>query len=171
MFELKPLSEGAIPKALKKAERYRLLNEPRQAESICQDVLSIDPDNEEAMVMLILALTDQVSGQRTGSETHRVIEEARRLVAELSSERDRAYYSGIIIERRSKARLELSGPRTGFIVYQGLREAMRFYEQSEALRPEGNDDAILRWNTCARIIMNNPNIRPEAEERADPAIE
>lgn len=46
MFELKPLSEGAIPKALKKAERYRLLNEPRQAESICQDVLSIDPDNE-----------------------------------------------------------------------------------------------------------------------------
>jgi len=171
MFELKPLSEDAVPDALKKAERYRLLNEPRQAESICQDILSIDPGNEDALTTLILALTDQVSGDRAGPGTQRIISEARRLVAQLPTEYDRAYYSGIIAERRAKARLEIGGPRTGFIVYEGLREAMRFYEQAEALRPEDRVNAILRWNTCARIIMNNSEIRPEDEERADPAIE
>ena len=171
MFELKPLSEGAISEALRKAERYRLLNEPQQAESICQDVLSVDPDNEDALITLILALTDQVGGQRLGSGSQRVMEEARRLVAELPTEYERAYYSGIIAERRAKARLELGGPRAGFIVYEGLREAMDLYEQAEALRPKGRDDAILRWNTCARIIMNNPDIRAETEECADPAIE
>ena len=169
MFELKPISKESIPSALAKAEHYRLLNEPRQAESICQDILSVDPDNEDALITLILALTDQ--GQRVGPGTQRVMEEARKLVSELPSEYDRAYYAGIIAERRAKARLELGGPRAGFIVYEGLREAMRFYEQAEALRPAGNADTILRWNTCARIIMNHSDIRPEAEERADPAIE
>ena len=43
MFDLKPLSKDAIPAALAKAERYRLLNEPGEAESICLDVLRIDP--------------------------------------------------------------------------------------------------------------------------------
>src|SRR5437879_10049684 len=59
MFELKPLSKEAIPKALEKADRYRLLNEPAEAESICLDILTADPDNQTALVTLILALTDQ----------------------------------------------------------------------------------------------------------------
>ena len=42
MFELKPLSREAIPAALEKAMRYRLLNEPGAAESICHDVLRTD---------------------------------------------------------------------------------------------------------------------------------
>ena len=58
-FELKPLSKSAIPAAIQKAERYRLLNEPQEAESICLDILAIDPDNREAPVVLLLALTDQ----------------------------------------------------------------------------------------------------------------
>ena len=171
MFELKPLSEQAIPDALKKAERYRLLNEPRQAESICRDILNVDADNSEALATLILSLTDQFIGPGAGPGTRRTMEEAWRLVAELPSEYERAYYAGIIAERRAKARLELGGPRTGFIVYEGLREAMALYEKAEALSPEGNDDAILRWNTCARIIMNHPDIEREVEDRADPALE
>ena len=54
MFELKPLSKNAIPAALAKAERYRLLNEPMQAASICEDVLRVEPDNAAARVALIL---------------------------------------------------------------------------------------------------------------------
>jgi len=42
MFDLKPLSKNAIPAALAKAERYRLLNEPMQAASICEDVLRVE---------------------------------------------------------------------------------------------------------------------------------
>src|SRR6266567_3122341 len=59
MFELKRLSEDAIPAALEKALRYRLLNETAEAESICHDVLEIDPENQEALVLLLLALTDR----------------------------------------------------------------------------------------------------------------
>src|SRR5579864_3525344 len=58
-LELKTLSLEAVPRALAKAERYRLLNEPGEAESICRDALDADPDNQDALVMLLLALTDQ----------------------------------------------------------------------------------------------------------------
>src|ERR1700722_16262182 len=59
MNDFKPISPDAVPLALEKAERYRLLNEPAQAESICLDVLAVDPDNQRALVMLLLALSDQ----------------------------------------------------------------------------------------------------------------
>ena len=56
MFEPKPISRDAIPAALAKAERYRLLNEPGEAESICLDILQIEPANQEAIVTLLLHL-------------------------------------------------------------------------------------------------------------------
>ena len=58
-FELKSLSPEAVARAMAKAERYRLLNEPAEAESICLDALAIEPDNHEALVNLLLALTEQ----------------------------------------------------------------------------------------------------------------
>jgi hypothetical protein len=36
-----------------------------------------------------------------------------------------------------------------------FRQAMDCFEKAEAIRPAGNDDAILRWNGCARIIQRN----------------
>jgi len=62
MLELKPLSKEGIAGALARVERYRLLNEPEQAESICQDILRCDADNQEALISLLLAITDQFSG-------------------------------------------------------------------------------------------------------------
>ena len=59
MFQLKPIAKTSIPRALEKAERYRLLNEPRQAESICLDILAVDSSNQAALIILLLALTDQ----------------------------------------------------------------------------------------------------------------
>ena len=61
MFALKPISRDSVAGALAKAERYRLLNEPNEAESICRDILQVDPANQEALISLILALTDQMS--------------------------------------------------------------------------------------------------------------
>ena len=66
MFDLKPLSKDAVDSALSKAERYRLLNEPDEAESICLDMLEIEPGNQQAQVMLLLALSDQ-SGEGGGA--------------------------------------------------------------------------------------------------------
>ena len=68
MFELKRLSDDAIPAALEKALRYRLLNDPAEAESICHDVLHIDPENQQALVVLLLAVTDRFgTGYTVGS--------------------------------------------------------------------------------------------------------
>lgn len=163
MFELKPISGGAIPEALEKVERYRLLNEPALAESICLDILRIDPDNQQALVMLLLALTDQLGSGSAASQ-------ARAVVPRLKGEYDRAYYSGIISERVAKALLDHSGPGAAFSAYNGFREAMEWYEKAEALRPPGNDDAMLRWNTCVRILKKHPNLRPRPEESFEPVL-
>jgi hypothetical protein len=161
MFELKALSKQAIGKALEKAERYRLLNEPMQAASICEDVLRVEPDNAAARVALILALSDEFSGAEQATAMAR----ARTLLPGLPTEYERAYYGGILAERRALAQLEHGGVSAGFSAYEGLREAMGWFEKAEAVRPPDNDDAILRWNTCARVLMGNPHLRPRSEER------
>jgi hypothetical protein len=161
MFELKPLSKDAIPGALEKAMRYRLLNEPGEAESIAEDVLRSDPENQQALVILLLAITDRFGkGYAIG------VTQAQEILPRLHDPYDRAYYAGIIFERRAKAQLYRGGPGCGFGAYELLREAMTWYEKAEGLRPIGNDDALLRWNACARIIMcNNLAPRPEADVR------
>ena len=159
-MELKSLHKDAIPGALAKAERYRLLHEPWQSESICQDVLRIDPQNEQALITLILALTDQFDqGAR--------VEEAKELVARLESEYDQSYYSGLISERRAYCLLHQSRHGSGPIIYEWLHEAMSWYEKAEAVRPPQNDDALLRWNTCARVLARHPQIKKATEEQRE----
>ncbi len=170
-FRLKEISKSSIPEALEKVERYRLLNEPREAESICLDVLRVEPENHEALIALLLSLTDQVGSAMGGRGVARAMEEARKLLPRLRTEYERAYYSGIICERRAKARLEQGGPRSGFVAYEGLSEAMNWYEKAEAIRPESDDLAIIRWNACARLIMSSHEIRPEAADQVEPALE
>jgi hypothetical protein len=165
MLELKSLSREGIPRALARVERYRLLNEPEQAESICLDVLRSDPDNQEALIALLLAVTDQFE---SGAGPR--VSEARELLPRLRSEYDRAYYAGIISERRARALINQGGLGTGFIAYEWFREAMSWFEKAEAIRPPGNDDAILRWNTCARFLMSNPHLAPGPEERLEPIL-
>ncbi len=145
-FDLKPLSQDATPRALEKAERYRLLNEPFEAESICLDALAREPENQDALKMLLLAMADQFGK----GDSPATITEARKVVTRFRDEYDRLYYTGIICERRAKARLQDAGR-----AFDLLREAMSWYEKAEAIRPPGNDDAVLRWNTCARLIMRD----------------
>lgn len=163
-MELKPLATDAIPKALEKAERYRLLNEPEGAESICLDVLRIEPQNQAALVMLLLALTDQFASGGT-------VDRAREVLPALHDEYDRRYYAGLICERRAKALLHRGGPGSSFMAYDGLREAMSWYEKAEVIRPHGNDDALLRWNTCVRLLRRHPHLRPAPEEGAELPLE
>jgi hypothetical protein len=161
MFELKPISPDSIPEALAKAERYRLLNEPWQAESICLDVLRIAPGHQRALTMLLLSLTEQF-GRGVSSATR-----AREILPGLSSEYERTYYAGIVFERWAQSLLRQGSPGWRFAVYHSMREAMEYYERAEALRPPGNDEALLRWNTCARILMRNPELRPRADAAAE----
>ncbi len=165
MSDLKSISPEAVPGALEKAERYRLLNEPELAESVCEDVLAIEPDNREALIMLLLALTDQF---RHGCAD--CFPRAQELVGRLRDEYDRLYYAGIVRERRGLAQLSRGGPGSHRTAGVWLREAMGYYERAEAVRPHGNDDAILRWNTCVRVRARHH--LPEAdEEKFHPALE
>jgi hypothetical protein len=168
VFELKPLRAEAIPAALSRAERYRLLNEPEQAESICQDVLRTQPGNQQAITLYLLAITDSF---RT---SHRPdVWRARALLEQLTSEYDRCYYAGIVEERLARFKLESGAPLGPEEAYDGFARAMRWYAQAESLRPAGNDDAILRWNTCARVLMENSHLRPSSEhdERSELRLE
>jgi hypothetical protein len=161
MFELKPLHRDSVEAALTKAERYRLLNEPGEAESICLDVIDVDPDNQAARITLLLALTDQFADMPAAHK------HAREALAGLRSEYDRAYYAGIIAERRAKAQFARGGPGSSVGTYDWLAEAMRHYERAEAVRPAGNDDALLRWNACARFLRSHPQLRPSTEDRSE----
>jgi tetratricopeptide (TPR) repeat protein len=162
-FALKTLSPEAVARAVAKAERYRLLNEPAEAASICLDALAIEPDNHEALVNLLLALTEQFEEDLPGAVT-----EAFHVVNRMSDPYEHAYYSGIVWERRAKAQLHRGGLGLGPQVYGSLREAMTWYERAEAIRPAGNDDPLLRWNTCARLIMRDHRLAPVTEERGEP---
>ncbi|MCH8913913.1 MAG: hypothetical protein IIA33_10145 [Planctomycetes bacterium] len=149
MPELRPISAEAVDAALEKAQRYRLLNEPHEAESICHDVLLADPDNVQAKITLLLALTDQF-GQRAGAG----LEAAQEQIPSLPSEYERAYYAGVIFERWGKSHLGRDMPR--HVAFDWIREAMNHYDAAAAIRPPENDDAILRWNTCVRLLQREP---------------
>ena len=159
MFELKPITSKGIPRAVAKAERYRLLNEPQEAESICRDILAIDPDNQEVLAMLLLAVTDQF-----GKNADVGADRAHRVLARLRGEYEQAYYSGVINERWGKAQVRSGGHpsmASGF-----FQQAMDWYGKAMALTPAGNDDAILRWNACVRFMEQNPSLRSETGEAA-----
>jgi hypothetical protein len=166
VYPLKPLSREAVPQALEKAAHYRGLNEPLEAESICRDVLAVDADNRAALITLFLSLTDQLAQGHADAFEH-----ARELLPRLGDAYSRAYYAGILHERRAKARLAQGGIGSGALVHGWLVAAMELFDAAARLRPPGNDDAILRWNTCARILNAHPALRPESDEPISDMLE
>ena len=164
MFQLKPISREGIPVALEKAERYRLLNEPWLAQSICMDILEAEPDNKKAIVILILAITDEF-----GKSPLADMNKARQLLVRLP-EYERHYYAGLICERQGKTSFNRHTPNSDFTAYEWLIYAMENYEKAEATRPAGNDDSILRWNTCARLIMHY-DLKPRNERYVEEQLE
>ncbi len=150
MFELKSLHKEAVPAALEKAKHYRLLNEPGAAESICLDILEADADNQEALILLVLAMSDRFAkGYAVGDSR------IQDYLAKITDDYKRAYYTGIVYERRAKAVLRQNTHGADSTAYELFRQAMNWFEKAEAIRPAENDDTILRWNGCARIIMRN----------------
>jgi tetratricopeptide (TPR) repeat protein len=156
-FDLRPISFASIEMALERAMRYRLLNDPEQAESICLDILEVDPDNQDALVTLILALTDQL-GAGEAPLSSRVMND---YVNRLTDEYKRNYYGGIIRERQARAFLHKGMARSS--AYDAFLEAMDLFEKAAAIRPDGNDEALMRWNACVRTIRRAHLQRRPAE--------
>jgi hypothetical protein len=164
MVELKTLSKEAIPSALQKAKQYRLLNEPQEARSICMDILAVEPDNQDALITLLLALTDSFSESVNPAFT-----QAKEVILQLDTSYCKAYYSGIIYERRAKAHLRKGGPGAGQVAYDWLTKALSAYKNAiEGCDPD-NQDAVLRWNSCARMMNENPDVKQVVDD-AGPLI-
>jgi hypothetical protein len=164
MYALKPISRDSLDGALAKAERYRLLNEATEAESICRDILEVAPANREARISLILSLTDEFTRDDRAFATA-IAETAR-----LESAYDRAYYSGIAWERRAKASHEAGRPGSSGRAYEWIVKALGLFEEAERLRPAGNDDPILRWNACVRYLERHKSLKPAAEDVKEPIL-
>ena len=161
-LNLKPLNPSAISTCIQKANQYRLLNDPANAESICLDIIELQPDHQEALKILILSITDQFDGGT------RKIRLAKQYLEKLSNEYDRAYHSGLILERAARAVLTRKTPDCAYAAYDWLQEALEQYATAESLSSDENDDAVLRWNACVRTIRNRQLVPRPADNYMQP---
>jgi hypothetical protein len=161
-LKLKTISQSGIAEAIAKAELYRYLNEPEEAESICRDILAVDPTHALGLRMLGLSMTDQFNG---GPDDRYA--EVETLFQRLPDPYERYYYSGLLCERRVKAQLRAG--RAPHTLLPLLERALQCFGEAERVHPPGNDDAILRWNRCVRLLQSRPEF--EAEEVASFEVE
>lgn len=167
MTSLRPLQSDAVAAALDLARKYRAQSEPLQAESVCLDVLEADPGNQEAIQVLLLALTDQFT-HSSPPDLGRV----RALIPQIEGEYQRLFYSGLVAERRATSLVTNPQIRgSGFLAYDLLQSAMAFYSQAQEVAEAGNPEAALRLNACVRILERNPRIQPDPNEHAEHPIE
>jgi ATP/maltotriose-dependent transcriptional regulator MalT len=145
-YQLKTISKAGIAEALAKAELYRYLNEPEESESICRDILAVDPQQQLALRLLGLSITDQF----TGGVSDRC-REAQEAFEKLADKYEQLYYQGLLQERRAKAQLRAG--QLPHAIYPLLERALNCFAEAEKIRPVGNDDAILRWNRCVRLVQ------------------
>jgi tetratricopeptide (TPR) repeat protein len=146
-YEVKRISAAGTAEAIAKAELYRSLGEPEEAESICRDILVIEPQHQLALRLLGLALTDQFAGRSSDRYN-----ETKEIFLHLNDPYERLYYSGLLYERRAKAMLKAGQPPRSLLAL--FDQALRSFAEAEKIRPAGNDDAILRWNRCVRLLQN-----------------
>ena len=150
-LKLKPIHAESIAAALAKSELYRNLNEPEEAESICHDILAIEPEHQAALRMIGLAITDQFTG--AVSDRYGEVENFFR---RLSDRYEQLYCLGLLYERRAKAQLRAGRPTQALLPL--FEEAMRNFAEAEQIRPPANDESILRWNRCVRLLQSLPGV-------------
>ncbi|MDP9146886.1 MAG: hypothetical protein M3N22_04460 [Acidobacteriota bacterium] len=154
--QLKSISKAGIPEAIAKVELYRYLNEPEEAESICRDILEVVPDHQLARRLLGLAITDQFTGYAGDRYA-----EAAAIFDGLRDQYERSYYSGLLHERRAK--VQLHAGYSAHILLPLIENAMNCFAEAEKIRPPGNDDSILRWNRCVRLLQSQPDFKIERD--------
>ncbi len=162
-WQLKPLVARNLKAAITLAQHYRDLNQPEEAESICRDVLAVEPENEEAWRTLGLALTD-----RFPTAWMSLFDEACAAFAKMKSEYERVYYAGIAWERYAKAQVEAGRAHNAIHAFE---EAMARFEQAEAIGPKDEPAPILHYNRCVRAITQNAELARASLVPAEPEYE
>jgi tetratricopeptide (TPR) repeat protein len=149
-FELKRLPHAGVDAAIAKAEHYRDLNQPEEAESICLDVLELEPGHVKAWKLLGLAITDRFPSGQVG-----LLEQAIHAFEKLQDPYERAYHLGVAWERAAKAHVEKNESHSAVTAFE---HALELFEKAERMRPE-LPDPVLRWNRCVRLLKSHPALR------------
>jgi tetratricopeptide (TPR) repeat protein len=149
-LELKRLPRASLDAAIAKAQHYRALNQPEEAESICRDVLDVDDGHQEAWRLMGLALTDRFGSGQVG-----LLEQAIAAFERLSDEYERIYHLGVAWERAAKAHLERNEAHSAVTAFE---HALSMFAAAEELRP-ALPDPVLRWNRCVRMLSTHPSLR------------
>ena len=90
-LKLKPISKDGITQAISRIQLYRYLNEPEEAESICRDILAVEPDHQMAVRLLAMTISDQFSGDPSDR-----FSEAEGLLNALTDPYERLYFTGLL---------------------------------------------------------------------------
>jgi hypothetical protein len=149
--QLKRLGTRNLEAALAKAEQYRALNEPEEAESICRDVLVESPDHQHALKTLGLALTDRFAVEWRG-----VFDEAVAVFHKLTSAYERVYYTGVAWERCAKA--QIAEKQQAHNAAHALEKALECFAEAERVGAKDTPDPVLRWNRCVRMLDRHPEL-------------
>jgi tetratricopeptide (TPR) repeat protein len=152
-ISLKSLAGHDLASALEKANVYRALNQPEEAESICEDILAVDPKNQGAIRTRGLAITDRFE-QSVG-----LFDEAMAVIGKLADDYERTYHQGIVWERLGKAHLSRG---EGLGALTSLEHALEHYEKAEEIGPKNAADPVLRWNRCVRLMQSHRILRDAA---------
>ncbi|HEX4445146.1 MAG TPA: tetratricopeptide repeat protein [Polyangiaceae bacterium] len=149
-FQLKQLPRASLDAAIAKAEHYRDLNQPEEAESICRDILDVDGAHPTAWKILGLALTDRFATGQVG-----LFEQAIEAFEKLPDAYDRTYHLGVAWERSAKAHAERNEAHSAVVAFE---HALELFEKAERMKPQ-SPDPILRWNRCVRLLRDDPSLR------------
>ncbi len=155
-MEYHKIDKDSIEDVLDRAKQYRSLLQPDMAISICMDIFAVDKNNQEALVIYILALTDQLSQSESKVHQKKITDSIKRLDSKFLQH----YYSGIFFERQARSLLKHSMSRS--FAYEAFIEAIVEFEIAEKMAPEHCADPILRYNSCIRTIKKE-NLQPRQE--------
>ena len=155
-MEYHKIDKDSIEDVLERAQQYRSLLQPDMAISICMDIFAVDKNNQEALVIYILALTDQLSQSESKVHQKKITDSIKRLDSKFLQH----YYSGIFFERQARSLLKHSMSRS--FAYEAFIEAIAEFEIAEKMAPEHCADPILRYNSCIRTIKKE-NLQPRQE--------
>ena len=155
-MEYHKIDKDSIEDVLERAKQYRSLLQPDMAISICLDIFAVDEKNQEALIIYILALTDQLS-QSESKVHHKKITDS---IQKLDSKFLQHYYSGIFLERQARSLLKHSMSRS--FAYDAFIEAISEFEIAEKMAPPHCADPVLRYNSCVRTIKKE-NLQPRQE--------
>ena len=164
-MDFKNLESADLDAALAAAQASWAELRAEETESICLDILELDPNHRSTLDLLLRCRIELLKKGLPQS-----VARAQELIPQLDSDFDQAFYSGMIREAQARYLLEKRGRATSGVAYSWFRHAMDDFAAASNL-DAGRVEPKLHWNACLRTLENNPQCVPPPEDGEDHGIE